>query len=266
MKILELEYHSDVILNKPLRDSSNVRLKLNGVKTEIADLKKLDSVTTRLSLRNYEEEDKNYHYFISKVFGTKEVLKNTISATQEYAKRERLKKEKQWEITSQLLKWIVDGPDSIPLFIESNRDLKYKPIVIEQEKFTFGLAYKDSLATGYFYSITPSRLVDLKANFEVDRKKFRKKNFPLNKGLSVTDAKGNVFVIIIFSSQKVNEKFPATIAKIYRSDGLAWNINYSFEMIPSEATFNNDTGEISIKIANSSGEAKIVTFDKSGKI
>jgi len=266
MKILELEYHSDVILNKPLRDSSNVRLKLGAVKTEITDLKKLDSVTTKLSLRNYEDEDRNYHHFISKVFGTKEVLKNTISTTQEYAKRERLKKEKQWEMTSQLLKWIVDGSDSIPLFVESNHDLKYKPVVIEQEKFTFGLSYKDSLATGYFYTISPSRLVDLKASFEVDQKNFRKRNFPLYKGLSVTDSKGNVFVIIIFSTQKVNEKFRATIAKIYRSDGLAWNINYSFEMIPSEATFNNDTGEISIKIANSSGEAKIVTFDKGGKL
>jgi hypothetical protein len=152
------------------------------------------------------------------------------------------------------------------LYIESNHDLKYKPVVIEQEKFTFGLAYKDSLVTGYFYTISPSRLVDLKTKFEVDQKNFRKRNFPLYKGLSVTDSKGNAFVIIIYSTQKVNEKFPATMAKIYRSDGLAWNINYRFEMIPSEATFNNDTGEISIKISNSNGEAKIVTFDKGGKL
>jgi len=37
-------------------------------------------------------------------------------------------------------------------------------------------------------------------------------------------------------------------------------------MLPTEATFNNDTGEISIKIANSNGEAKIVSFDKNGKL
>jgi hypothetical protein len=143
--------------------------------------------------------------------------------------------------------------------------LKFKPIAIEEDKFTFGLAYKDSLATGYFYSIIPSRQVELKATYEVDKKNFKKKNFSLFKGLSVTDSKGNAFVVITYSTQKVNEKFPATIAKIYRSDGLAWNINYGFEMIPSEATFNNDTGEIAIKITNN-GEAKIVTFDKNGKI
>jgi len=266
MKIAELRYHSNVILNKPSRDSSNVKFKLNALRTEITDLRKLDSVTTKLSLRNYEDEERNYHHFISKVFGTTAVLKNSISATQDYAKREQLKKEKEWEATSQLLKWIVDASDSIPLYIESNLDLKYKPLVIEDEKYTFGFSYKDSVATGYFYTISPSRLFELKANFAVDQPNFKKRNFRLFKGLSVTDAKGTVFVLILYSTQKVNEKFPATLAKIYRSDGLAWNVNFGFEMLPTEATFNNDTGEISIKIANSNGEAKIVSFDKNGKL
>jgi len=266
MKVLELEYHSNIILNKSFRDSSNVKFKLGAIKTEITDLKKLDSVATKLGQRNYEDEERNYHHFITKVFGATSVLKSTISTTQEWAKRERLKKEKEWEATSQLLKWIVDAPDSIPLYFESNLDLKYKPLIIEEEKYTFGINYKDSLATGYFYTISPSRLLELKANFAVDRPNFKKRNFRLLKGLSVTDAKGNAFVLILYSTQKVNEKFPATLAKIYRSDGLAWNINSGFEMLPTEATFNNDTGEISIKIANSSGEAKIVTFDKNGKL
>jgi len=265
MKILELEYQSNLIQNKPLRDSSNVKLKLSALKTEIIGLKKMDSVTTKLNARNFEEEEKNYHHFIAKVIGTRDVLKNTISTTLDYVKRERLKKEKQWEVTSQLLKWIVDGTDSIPVHVESNRDLKYKPIAIEEEKFTFGLAYKDSLATGYFYTIIPSRKVELKAAYEVDQKNFKKRDFSLFKGLAVTDSKGNAFVVITYSTQKVNEKFPATIAKIYRSDGLAWHINYGFEMLPSDATFNNDTGEIAIKITNN-GEAKIITFDKNGKI
>jgi len=266
MKILELEYHSNVIDNKPFRDSSNVRLKLGALKTEITGLKKLDSITTKLNARNYEDEERNYHHFISKVFGTVSVLKNTISTTQEYAKRERLKKEKLWESTSWLLKCIVDGTDSIPLLIDSNKDLKYKPIAIEEEKFTFGLVYKDSLATGYFYTISPSRLVEKKANFVVDQKNFVKRKFPLLKGLSVTDSKRNVFIVMTYSTQKINEKFPATVAKINRTDGLAWNINYSFGMLPEEATYNNDTGEISIKISNSNGEAKIVSFDKNGKL
>src|SRR5258706_2246973 len=266
MKIAELEYHSNVIINKPLKDSSNVRLKLGALKTEIEDLKTLDSMANKLSLRNYENEEKDYHHFISKVFGTSIVLTSTISTTQEYAKRERLKKEKEWEATSQLLKWIVDAKDSIPLYIESNRELKHKPIVIEQEKFTFVLTYQDSLATGYFYTISPARLTEVKANFPVDQLNFKKRNFQLIKGLDTTDGTGNAFILLIYSTRKTEDKFPATLAKIYRSDGLAWSVNFSFEMLPSEIILNKDAGEISVKIANSNGEAKVITFDKNGKL
>ncbi len=259
MKIAELAYHSNVILNKPLKDSSNVRLKLGALKTEIQDLKTLDSVAIKLSLRNFENEDKDYHHFISKVFGTLTVLAATISTTQEYAKRERLKKEKEWEATSQLLKWIVDAKDSIPLYIESNRELKHKPVVIEQEKFTFGLTYQDS-------SISPARITEVKANFPVDQLNFKRRNFQLIKGLDTTDGTGNAYILLLYSTQKTEEKFPATLAKIYRSDGLAWSINFSFEMLPSEIILNKDAGEISVKIANSNGEAKVITFDKNGKL
>jgi len=195
MKIAELTYHSDVILHKPARDSSNVRRKLAAIKMEIKDLKKLDSIAGQLGKRNFDEVEKDYHHFITKVFGSTTVLKSTISTTQEYAAREQLKREKEWEATSQLLKWIVVAPDSIPLFTETNRDLKYKPLVIQEEKFTFGLAYPDSLhAAGYFYTITPSRQPELKVNFSVDKANFKKSNFRLFKGLSTSDGSGNAAV------------------------------------------------------------------------
>lgn len=265
MKITELEYHSNIILNRHLRGSSNVHLRLNAIKSEITDLNKLDSISSKLTKRNFDDEERDYRHFITKVFGTTSVLKSTISTTQEYAKRERLKKEKEWEAVSQLLKWIVNAPDSIPLFVESNRDLKFKPLVIEQEKYTFGLAFQDTLATGYFYTIQPSRLPDLKAVFPVDQTNFTKRNFSLFKGLSTTDGTGNAFVLLSYSSRKVRDKFPSTLTKIYRTDGLAWSINFSFEMLPSEITLNNGTGEISVKISGNNGEDKIVSFDKSGK-
>jgi hypothetical protein len=266
MKMAELEYHSDVILNQPIRDSSNVKLKLGAIRAEIDDLMQLDSITTHLANRDYADEDKNYHHFIAKVFGTAAVLKSTVTTTREYARRETLKKEKEWEATSQLLKWIVSAPDSIPLFIESNRDLKFKPLVIEDEKYTFGLAYQDSVATGYFYTITPSRQVQLKVNFPADKANFKKSNFSLIKGLSCTDGSGNAYVVLVSSSQKANDKFPSTIAKIYRADGLAWTTNFGFDMIPAEMTLNNDSGDISVKITSGTGEAKMVTFDKNGKL
>jgi hypothetical protein len=238
---------------------------LGAIRAEIDDLMSLDSISARLAKRDYAEEDKNYHHFISKVFGTAFVLKSAVSTTLEYAKRETLKKEREWEAVSQLLKWIVSPPDSIPLFIESNRDLKFKPLEIEDEKYTFGLVYQDSVANGYFYTITPSRQVQLKVDFPTDKANFKKRNFSLFKGLSCTDASGNAYVVLVSSSQKASGKFPSTIAKIYRADGLAWSINFGFEMIPSEITLNNDSGDISVKITSGTGEAKIVTFDKNGK-
>jgi tetratricopeptide (TPR) repeat protein len=266
MKIAELEYHSNVILNKRLRDSANVKTKLSAIKSEIDDLTKLDSLATRLSQRNFEEEEKDYRQFIVKVFGATSVLKNTVSATQEFAKRERVKRETEWEAASQSLKWLVSANDSIPLYFETNRDLKFKALVINEEKFTVGLSYQDSLATGYFYTITPSRIPDLKANFAVDPLSFKKRFFSLAKGLATTDGSGNVYILLTYSIRKVNNKFPATIAKVYRSDGLAWSNNFSFEMLPKEIGLNSEGGEITVTLTNAEGAAKIVVIDKNGKI
>ena len=266
MKITELEYYSNLILNKPLHDSINVKIKLDAVKSEIENLKDLDSLAARLSKLDLDQEEKDYHHFITRAFGSASVLKSTISSTQEFAKRERTKRETEWESISQSLKWLVNLTDSIPLFFESNSDLKFKPLVIEDEKYTFGLAYQDSLATGYFYSITPSRVPDLKINFPVDRPNFKKRNLTLAKGIATADATGNIFIVLAFSIQKVNGKFPVSLAKIYRSDGLAWNSNLSLELMPSELSLNNESGEISIKILSSDGAAKIVSIDKNGKM
>ncbi|MBI3481729.1 MAG: hypothetical protein HY015_01910 [Bacteroidetes bacterium] len=267
MKMAELEYHSDFILNLPLRDTSDVRLKLQSVQTEMNDLKKLDSLAARLSKRNLNDEEKDYKHFISKAYGTTSVLQNTISATLEYAKRERVKKQVALDAANQSLRWMVVAKDSIPLFTDSNRDLKFKPLLIEPEKFTFGLAFKDTVsATGYFYSITPSRTPEVKAAYPVDQHAFRKRLYPLIKGLATTDPSGNSFIILTYSTQKMNGKFPATMAKIYRADGLSWSNNFSFEMLPTELTLDNETGEISVKLMDADGAAKMVTIDKIGKL
>lgn len=265
MKVAELEYHSDVIAHKPLRDSLNVRMKLSALKSEISDLKKLDSLSGNLGKRDFAEEEKDYHHFIANAFGTTAVLQSLISTTQDFAKREKSKKETEWEKTSQSLKWLIVKGDSVPLFVETNRELKFKPIVIEEEKFTLGLSYQDSLATGYLYNITPSRVPTLKVNFQVDQPNFKKRKFPLLKGLITNDGTFSSIIVLIYSTEKVGGKFPATLAKIYRTEGLAWNINIGFELIPSELKLSNENGEISVKLMDSDGTAKLVLFDKSGK-
>lgn len=266
MKSAELEYQSDVIKNFPLRDTSDVRVKMACLKTEMADLKKLDSLATRLSKRNFADEEKDFQHFISKAYGTVSVLQNNVTATLDLARREMSKKQVSFDAVNQSMRWMISAKDSIPLFFDSNKDFKYKPVLIEEEKFTVGLFYKDSVsASGYFYSITPSRIPEIKVSFPVEQSAFKKRFYPLLKGLGSSDASGNSFVVMTYSTQKTNEKFPATIAKIYRADGLAWANNYNFEQLPTELSISAETGDISVKVLASDGSARIITIDKTGK-
>jgi hypothetical protein len=146
------------------------------------------------------------------------------------------------------------------------RQTKFNPLVIVNESYTAGLVYADSIGTGYFYTITPSRVPDIKINFPLNNASFTKRNLAVSKGLSVTDGKGQVYFVGFYSESKQEDKFPITLAKIYRSDGLAWTNNYLCEGIPSEMIFNSGSGELSIKIATGSGENKILTIDKNGKL
>ncbi|MBS1682957.1 MAG: hypothetical protein JST48_14690 [Bacteroidetes bacterium] len=267
MKAAELEYRSDVLVNKKFKDSADVKLQLTMIQTEVADIKKLDSVSSNLLKRNFETEEKNYGLFISKAFGKVEVLKNTISATQDFAQRERKKKEERIILLSKSLNWIVLGTDSIPLLIESAGDLKFRPLFVEPEKFTFGINYKDSTSTlGYFYSITPSRIPDIKVNYPVDHQKFLKQKFSSLKGIAASDVGSSTYITLIVSSEKVDEKFPASIAKIERATGLVWSVNIAFDLIPSELSINSDNGQVIVKTTAPDGASKIVTLDKKGKL
>jgi hypothetical protein len=264
VKKAEMRYQSNVIIHKPLRDTSNVKLKLEYLTVELKSIKHLDSISGILAKRDLNAESDNYSHFITKSYGTKAVLASLISTTLDYAHREKLKKEIEWEATMQATKWAVNGTDSIPLFFDKSRELSHKPLVIVEEKYTIGLAYKDSLAIGYLYSITPTRIPDVKATFSVDQSSFNKRNLPIIKCRSTSDAAGQVFYSVIYSEGKVEDKFPATVTKVYRSDGLAWSNNIKLDMMPTEVTYSSESGELTIKIS-SGAETKIVVIDKSGK-
>ena len=260
----ELRYQSDLILHKPKKDTSNIGVRLSHLTEELKYVSQLDSIALSLSKRDAQKDNRKYGHFITKTYGTHSVLINTINTTLEYAKREQLKKQVEWENTIQATKWAINGADSIPLFFEQSRELKYKPLVIVDEKFTIGLFFKDSLATGYIYSITPSRIPDMKVMFPVDQKSFKKRNFLATKCLSVTDIPGHVFFSLIYSESKSNEKFPVQISKIYRSDGLAWSNFFKFDWLPTEMSFSPATGELSVKVS-ANGESKMMVIDKNGK-
>lgn len=265
MKKVEMAYVSTTIEHKPFRDTSNVKLRLTYLTKELADLQLLDSVTSQLYRRDLAKDAINYQQFITKAFGTQQVLSSYISSTLDFAKREKLRKQFAWERTMQATKWMLSGKDSIPLFLDqTTKELNFKPLSIIDEKLTVGIHYQDSIAKGYLYAITPTRIADAGAGFDIDPVIYSKRNLPITKSISTVDATSTNYFAVIYSESKVEEKFPATLVKITRGSGLAWSTVLKLDMMPSELTFNASNGELSVKITNGT-ESKIIAIDKDGK-
>jgi hypothetical protein len=266
MKVAELDYISQCISNRKLKDSLNLNVRLLAVKSELKSVNALDSLCSVLTGKDLEKEGQNYKHFITNAYGTLDVLKNLIKTTKEYADREKIKKQKEWEARINSLKWVVSAADSIPLFTEGvSSKSKFKPLVVIPDDFTIGLKYADSVTTGYFFSITPSRIPDIKATFPITAAGFKKRNLPIIKGLATRDDKKQVYFALIYSEAKNKDKFTAVIAKIYRTDGLSWSHTYQFDMIPASLLYIPDGAELSVKITSPAGDSKIIVIDKAGK-
>ena len=140
---------------------------------------------------------------------------------------------------------------------------RFKPLIILEEKFTSGLQYADSLnPTGYFYTIRPSRIPDVKVTFPVDKPNFKLSRVSSSKALTYSDAGGQIYFVLIYTERPAKDgKHAATLAKIYRSDGLAWSMNYQLGYVPKEIQFKPDGGELTIK-----GDTQQNTIDKNGKL
>ena len=68
--------------------------------------------------------------------------------------------------------------------------------------------------------------------------------------------------VLVYSDRGNENKYAATLAKIYRSDGLAWSMNYELAFIPREISFKADSGELTIK----GDDNQQNTMDKNGKM
>ncbi|MBA4144832.1 MAG: hypothetical protein C0523_03630, partial [Cytophaga sp.] len=204
-------------------------------------------------------------YFVNSSYGTTAVLKSLASTTREFAEREKLRKDKELTKRTEAFKWLVVANDSIPIVTPVVRESRFKPIILVEEEYTAGLSYIDSLATGYFYRITPSRIPDIKVSFTVDKNGFKKRNLPVIKGLSATDGKKQVYFVCFYSESKMKDKFPVTVAKIAKT-GVVWNMNYQFDLLPTEIIYNVDAGDLSVKVTTGTGENKLLTIDKAGKL
>lgn len=261
VKMADLTYRSTVIENKKSKDSTNVQVLVSLVKLEQQNLSRLDSLAEKLNNSDLDKRAEDYQHFITNTYSNTIVLKSYIKALEEFADREKRQLDEKMKIREESLRWLVQAPDSVPLYnVERN---SYKPLLVEDEKFTVGLHYKDSVtATGYFFSITPTRVPDVKIKFEVDKPNFKLAQVPMAKALVYADPSGQVFYVLVYSGKATKDnKYGASLAKIYRSDGLAWNMNYSLTFVPSSISFKQETGELTIQ-----NESVFTIVDKNGKV
>jgi hypothetical protein len=261
MKIADLEYRSAVLEHRSMTDSSNVQVQLDRARKESRHLHKLDSIAGKMMSENIDKKAEDYQSFVTNTYSNTVVLKSYVKALKEYAEREQRKIDQKILRRSEALRWIVNAPDSIPLHPEA-RHSKFKPLLTVDGHYTAGLLLKDSVsAEGYFYSITPSRIPDIKISFPVDKASFKQARMGVTRSLGFSDAAGQIFFILIYSERAKDNKYPATLAKIYRSDGLAWSNNYTVGFIPKEILFKQETGELTMK---ADGQQTII--DKNGKL
>jgi hypothetical protein len=260
LKIADLEYRSIQLENKSAPDSANIITSRERMNKASKYLTKLDSVADKMLREDLDKKAEDYSHFITSTYSNTIVLKSYVKALKEFAERERRAVDQRRALLDESLRWIVSAPDSIPLFLGQTTS-RFKPLLLMKDRYTTGLAYKDSLnAEGYFYTITPSRMADVKVMFPVEKQAFRLSKLASAKSLVYGDPAGQVFYVLMYSERPLKDKYTVSLAKLYRSDGLAWNYNYSVGFLPQEIVYKQDTGELIIK-----NETQQLAIDKNGK-
>jgi hypothetical protein len=261
LKISDLEYQSSLLEHKPLRDSANLQLQLTLIHKELQSIARLDSLATKILASDFDKRCEDYGYFITNTYGSIPVLKSFVKTVKDFSLREKNLKLAYRSGYEDALKWIIHGADSVPLFT-GQLTSRYKPLAIIEEKYTAGLRFTDSTnAEGYLYSITPSRRPDLKVTFPVDKSSFREKRLNALRNITYADPNNQMFYVLTYSEAPNKDKrYPATLAKIYRTDGLAWSNNFSFTFVPAEIEFKPETGELIVR-----ADTQQIVIDKNGK-
>lgn len=265
LKIADLEYKSALIENKKAHTSDDIHVRLNAVKEEVSYLNRADSVAKKLMARNLGEDIINYQQFVNSTFTQGDILKSYVHSMSDHIAREKATKDAELAFRTEAMNWLVIGADSIPLVTDPARlNSKYHPLVIEQDKYTAGLMFTDSVSgTGYFYNIPPSHKPEIKVTFPVDKLNLREKRLHAIHAYVTADPAAQIFFSLIYIERKDKAgKYPATLTKIYKSDGLSWSNNVAFDFIPAEISFAPATGELVVK----SGGDATVRFDKNGKM
>lgn len=264
MKMAELEFGSDLADHRTTRDSVNLVFRLWQTKKELHDLVRLDSLASIMSGYQFEADVANYQHFIAHAYGNSAVLQTYVRTTKEFSEREIKKRREVMSKMESTLSWVIDGTDSIAISPAAQRESRFKPLVIVPEKMVAGLVFKDTVATGFLYNITPSRIPGAKGSFAVDST-FKRRNLSVLKGIGATDALGQTYFAILYSEVPTGKVFRTTVCRVSTTGGLEWARNFSLELPPANATYFPESQELSIMLKSSAGEKRIVTLDKSGK-
>lgn len=260
VKVADLAYRSALMESRKYRDSADVFFQLELVQRELQALNKLDSVLSIIEKCDIDEESLNYADFVENTYNNAALLKSYIRAEQEFARNERTKVENRLAARAKAINWLIVGNDSIPIY--ENAPSPFKPLFIST-KFTAGLWFDNKGKTeGYFYDVTPSRRPSIRVRFPVNATVYNLAQLQNIRAIVGSDAKEQIFFVLLINTTPVKDKFSATLAKIYRSDGLAWTVDHTLNFIPQSITYNPENGELRI---DSGGTASVVT-DKNGKI
>lgn len=262
LKVAKLEYESIVVENLKKSGTRDVYEALKLANAEHKAITKLDSLAAALLKKDIEEEAKNYTHFVSNTYSNAALLKGYVKTEKDFADREKRKVEATIAMRMKALNWLIAGADSIPLDI-AHTDSNFRPLLVEENKYTAGINLSDAEhAKGYFYTITPSRRPDISIHFQVDPGSFAAHTVNDSKALATSDPGNNIYFVLLYNTNQVNEKHPVTVAKIYRSDGLSWSHNLALNFIPVSIEYLPDATDLLIK----SESEFIMVLDKNGNI
>lgn len=259
LKLALLQFKNARRTSERQADSLDVNFQLRLAEQEGASFRNLDSIAKAIHNIDLESAARNYSHFVTSVYGGVDGIKRYLGELTNYAATEEKRVAERMRECQEATRWIRLKDESIPL-TSADSLLPYVPLVIRSERYTVGLKFVDSTdVSGYFYSVTPSRVPDVGVTFPVDKAYFLSRNAPFK--AMATDANELVYYILIFSEEQADEKFPATIAKVYRADGLSWSVNYKMGFIPENIEYNAGSGDLIVSAADTS-----LVLDKNGKV
>lgn len=271
-KIKNIENESYKMEHLYYRDSSDILFQMEVANIKFENYSEMDSLLKLLVGRDYSEDQLNYENFIKNQYQDISGLESYIKSEFENVVNHKRNSENEINALIERSRWLIGETDSIPLFKEVNVGLsKHVPLTVE-DAYTSGFYFSgESPAEGYFATVTNARDIDLYATFKIDNEHFNKQNLEVTSNIISQDDGGHFYVILLYTQLPEQDANAASIAKIYTSDGLAWNKNLTLSTVPKAVLINDNTGDIIIEydMENYLGQDEIqdrVVLTKKGDI